>query len=201
MKELLVATRNKGKLEEIRSLLAGIVDKVYCSVNFPDLPDTVEDGTTFAANAIKKAREAMLYTGLPTLADDSGLAVDALAGAPGVFSARFAGDEANDSSNNRKLLDEMNDISADGRQAAFICALAFVTPEGFEQLFFGRVAGQILFAERGIGGFGYDPLFLVDGFAKTMAELTLDEKNSISHRGAALRQFQEYLAAKRTIIS
>jgi XTP/dITP diphosphohydrolase len=196
MKELVVATRNRGKLEEIRAVLAGVMETVYCSADFPDFPDTVEDGATFVENARKKAREAMLFTGLPALADDSGLAVDALKGAPGVYSARFAGENADDAANNRKLLAELKGVPTDKRQAAFICAMAFVTPEGSEQIFTGRVEGHILAEERGGGGFGYDPLFWVDGFERTMAELALEEKNGISHRGQALRQFREYLEGR-----
>ena len=196
MKELLVATRNIGKLEEIRALLAGIVDKVYCAADFPEMPETVEDGSTFAINAAKKAREAMLFTGLPTIADDSGLTVDALSGAPGVLSARFAGETANDGDNNAKLLAELADVQPDRRLAAFICVMAYVTQEGSEQLFSGKVSGRILTEERGKYGFGYDPLFLVEGFGKTMSELTLEEKNRISHRGEALRQFKKYLLTR-----
>jgi XTP/dITP diphosphohydrolase len=197
MRELVVATRNRGKLLEIQSLLDGVVDTVHCAADFADFPETVEDGLTFRDNALKKAREAMHFTGLPALADDSGLVVDVLDGRPGVYSARFAGEGAGDSANNRLLLEELNGIPASWRQAAFVCELAFVAPEGCEQVFSGRVGGLILAAERGDGGFGYDPIFLVDGFDCTMAELSLQEKNVISHRGQALRQFREYLEQRR----
>ena len=193
MNELVVATRNRGKLKEIQALLAGIVDRVRCIDDFPGFPETIEDGATFEANALKKAREAMLFTGLPALADDSGLVVDALSGRPGVYSARFAGEGAGDAANNARLLEEMAVIPADRRQAAFVCALAFVTPAGEDQLFNGRIAGSILASPRGEGGFGYDPLFLVDGFDRTMAELELHDKNLISHRGQALQEFRTYL--------
>ncbi|RII31721.1 MAG: non-canonical purine NTP pyrophosphatase [Geobacter sp.] len=193
MKELMVATRNRGKLLEIEAVLAGVVEKVLCASDFPNLPETNEDGTTFSENALKKAREAMLFTGLPTIADDSGLVVRALDERPGVFSARFAGESADDVANNRKLLAEMVGTPPEQRQAAFVCVMAFVTPDGVEQIFSGSVSGRILDRERGTGGFGYDPLFLVDGFERTMAELTLAEKNCISHRGQALRLFRAYL--------
>lgn len=193
MKELMVATRNRGKLHEIEAVLAGVVEKVLCAADFPKLPETNEDGATFSENALKKAREAMLFTGLPTIADDSGLVVQALDERPGVFSARFAGESADDVANNRKLLAEMDGTPPEQRQAAFVCVMAFVTPDGVEQIFSGRVSGRILDQERGTGGFGYDPLFLVDGFERTMAELTLEEKNCISHRGKALRLFRTYL--------
>ena len=193
MKELFVATRNHGKLKELRQLLSGLVETVSCAADFPDFPETVEDGSTFEENALKKAREAMLYSGLPALADDSGLVVDALDGRPGVYSARFAGEDAGDTANNQRLLKEMSDVPREQRRAAFVCALAFVTPDGCEQLFSGRVAGLMLDGERGGGGFGYDPLFLVEGFDRTMAELSLDEKNVVSHRAQALRKFREFL--------
>jgi XTP/dITP diphosphohydrolase len=197
MKELVVATRNRGKLQEIQSLLDGVVDTVRCAADFADFPETIEDGSTFRDNALKKAREAMLFTGLPALADDSGLVVDVLDGRPGVHSARFAGEGAGDAANNRRLLEELNGIPVGRRQAAFVCVLAFVTPAGNEQVFSGRVGGAILTAERGEGGFGYDPLFLVNGFDRTLAELSLQEKNRISHRGLALQHFRAFLEQGR----
>ena len=193
MKHLVVATRNKGKILEINALLAGLVERISGAGDYADFPETVEDGVTFEENALKKAREASRFTGLPALADDSGLVVDALDGRPGVYSARFAGEGAGDTANNTRLLQECRDIPGDQRQAAFVCVLAFVTPEGTEKLFSGRIAGQILRAARGEGGFGYDPLFLVDGFERSMAELTLEEKNGISHRARAFMKFREYL--------
>jgi XTP/dITP diphosphohydrolase len=198
MKELVVATRNRGKLKEIQALLSGVVENVRCAEDFPGFPETVEDGLTFAENALKKAREAMLHTGLPALADDSGLVVDALDGRPGVYSARFAGEGTGDAANNVRLLEELAAVPPGQRQAAFVCQLAFVTPQGDEQFFAGRIGGTILTAPRGEGGFGYDPLFLVDGFDRTMAELALSEKNVISHRGQALRGFRTYLEQEST---
>ena len=193
MNELVVATRNQGKLLEIRTMLAGLVASVRCAGDFAGFPDTVEDGATFAENALKKAREAARFCGLPALADDSGLVVDALGGRPGVHSARFAGEGAGDAANNAKLLRELAGVSPEAKKAAFVCTLAFVTPEGSEQLFSGRVEGFILDAARGEGGFGYDPLFLVDGYGQTMAELGMGDKNLISHRGQAFRLFRDYL--------
>jgi XTP/dITP diphosphohydrolase len=195
MNKLVVATRNRGKLKEIQALLDGIVGTVRCAADIPGFPETIEDGLTFQENALKKAREAMLFSGLPALADDSGLVVDALDGRPGVYSARFAGQGADDAANNQKLLEELDSVPTGQRQAAFVCAVAYVTPAGIEQVFSGRIGGQILTSERGDGGFGYDPLFLVDGFDRTMAELTLQEKNHISHRGQALQHFREYLVS------
>jgi len=193
MKHLVVATRNRGKILEINALLAGLVDQVKSAADYAGFPETVEDGATFEENALKKAREAAFFTGLPALADDSGLVVDALNGRPGVFSARYAGEGADDAANNARLLEECQNVPDDRRQAAFVCVLAFVTPEGVERLFTGRVAGRILSAARGEGGFGYDPLFLVDGFGRSMAELELAEKNGVSHRAQAFIKFREYL--------
>ena len=193
MKQLVVATRNQGKILEINALLTGLVDHVSSAADFVDFSETVEDGATFEENALKKAREASHFSGLPALADDSGLVVDALNGRPGVFSARFAGDAAGDAANNARLLEECRNVPDEHRQAAFICVLAFVTPEGVERLFTGRVAGRILFAARGEGGFGYDPLFLVESLERSMAELTLEEKNEVSHRAQAFMKLREYL--------
>lgn len=193
MKHLVVATRNRGKIMEINALLTGLVDRISTAADYPEFPETVEDGATFAENALKKAREAASFTGLPALADDSGLVVDALNGSPGVFSARYAGEGAGDAANNARLLEECRDIPDSDRQAAFVCVLAYVTPEGVEKLFTGRVAGRILSAARGEGGFGYDPLFLVDGFGRSMSELELAEKNAISHRAQAFKKFRDYL--------
>ncbi len=195
MKRLVVATRNKGKIREITALLSGLLESLSSAADLVGFPETVEDGHTFEENALKKAREACLFSGLPALADDSGLVVEALGGAPGVHSARYAGDDADDAGNNAKLLTVCREIPEQSRQAAFVSVLAFVTPLGVEQLFTGRVTGRIISEGRGEGGFGYDPLFLVDGFDRTMAELTLAEKNSVSHRARAFMQFKEYLMA------
>lgn len=193
VKRLVVATRNKGKIVEIDALLAGLVGQICCIADFIAFPETIEDGSTFEENALKKAREAASFTGLPVLADDSGLVVDALSGRPGVYSARFAGDGAGDAANNALLLEECRNVPENCRQGAFVCVLAFVTPDGEEQLFTGAVEGQILAEARGEGGFGYDPLFMPNGFDRTMAELTLAEKNEVSHRARAFMQFREYL--------
>ncbi len=191
--KLLVATRNKGKLKEIERLLGGLGIQVEGLDALPDLPEVVEDGETFEANAIKKAETVSRLTGLATLADDSGLAVEALQGAPGVYSARFAGEGASDAENNRKLLADLQGIAADRRQGAFHCAMALARPGEKTEVFHGKVEGVILEAQRGEGGFGYDPLFLVREFGKTMAELSIETKNRISHRGQALQQVVRFL--------
>ncbi len=193
MKELVVATRNAGKLREIRHLLEGDGIEVVGLDAFPEIPEIEEDGATFAANATKKAETVAQLTGCPCLADDSGLTVEALGGEPGIHSARYAGVQGDDTANNAKLLRELAGVPAARRQAAFCCVMALSLPGAGTRLFEGRVAGRILDAPRGSGGFGYDPLFLVDGFEQTMAELPLVEKNRISHRGQALRQVIAHL--------
>lgn len=195
--QLVVATRNAGKLKEIRRLLEAQGVTVLGLDRFPEAPEVEEDGETFAANALKKAQTIAQATGLPCLADDSGLVVAALQGRPGVHSARFAGVQANDRSNNRRLLDEMALVPESQRQGAFCCAMALCLPGEPPRLFAGRIEGLILSREQGDGGFGYDPLFWLPGFDCTMAELPLDLKNRISHRGQALRQVIEYLATLR----
>lgn len=191
--ELVVATRNAGKLKEIRRLLESRGIRVRGLEEFPEVPDVVEDGKTFAENAIKKAEAVAQFTSLPCLADDSGLVVDALQGRPGVHSARFSGAEADDQSNNRKLLDEMAAVPEMQRQAAFCCVMALCMPGQSPHLFQGRVNGAILERQQGDGGFGYDPLFWLPGYNCTMAELPLDTKNQVSHRGQALRQLVDFL--------
>jgi XTP/dITP diphosphohydrolase len=197
MKQLLVATRNKGKMKEIASYMDGLVEQLLCLDDLPELPETIEDGNSFAENALKKAREACVFSGLPTIADDSGLAVDALHGQPGVFSARYGGEPSDDQANNSKLLQELEGIPAEKRTAAFVCTLAFVHPNGSEHLFEGRISGNILEAPQGKGGFGYDPLLLIPEQNKTMAELSVETKNSISHRGQALRAFTHWLKGSK----
>lgn len=186
--KLLVATGNPGKLKEIRRLLADSPLDVIGLDVYPDLPEVVEDGDTFDANARKKALEMAAATGCLTLADDSGLVVDALGGAPGVLSARYAGDDGDDEANNRKLMQVMQDVPDDKRQAAFHCVMALAEPGGRCRTFEGRISGLLLREPRGEGGFGYDPYFLVPEYGKTTSELSLDIKNRISHRGNALRK-------------
>jgi len=193
MKELLVATGNKGKFAEIKELLGGTVANLYSLEDFPDIPPVEEDGATFAENAVKKAQGAARATGKPVIADDSGLEVDALGGRPGVYSARFAGESADDAANNVKLLAELTDLPDTQGTAAFRCAIALCFPDGNCRTFSGELNGIILKEPRGTGGFGYDPLFLVPEYGLTLAELPLAVKNSISHRGKALALLKEYL--------
>jgi XTP/dITP diphosphohydrolase len=193
MKELVVATGNKGKLREFAELLKGVVDTILSPADFPGFPDVVEDGETFEANAIKKARSAALFTGKPVLADDSGLSVDYLGGRPGVYSARFAGEGATDAENNALLLRELEGVPADKRTAAFHCVIALCQPDGSCRSFDGSLPGIVLETPRGEGGFGYDPLFLVPEYGQTFSELPLDIKNAISHRGRAMQMLREAL--------
>jgi len=193
MKELLVATGNRGKFREIEGLLRDEVAKLYSTEDFPGMPLVEEDGTTFAENAVKKARSAASATGKPVIADDSGLEVDALGGQPGVYSARFAGKDADDSENNSRLLGELGSLPDEQRTAAFRCVIALCFPDGRCRAFSGALHGVILKEPRGSEGFGYDPLFLVPGYGRTLAELPLEVKNAISHRGQALAKLKEYL--------
>jgi len=190
---LILATRNNGKVEELKALLKGMPVKLASLADHPEVPKTVEDGDTFLANARKKAREVAEATGQWALADDSGLAVDALDGAPGVISARYAGKDGDHASNNQKLLKEMKDVPEGQRQAAFVCCMVLASPDGKEWDIEDRCEGEIAFELTGSGGFGYDPLFFVPQFGRTMAELTMEQKNSISHRGKALRHMKDVL--------
>jgi len=189
--EVVLATTNAHKLREIRQMLEGSRFEVLSLADLPPVPEVVEDGDTFRANADKKARSLATRFGRVTIADDSGIEVDALDGAPGVYSARFAGVEGSeaDEANNKLLLERLEDVPAPRRTARFRCALAIVRADGQARYTDGAVEGSIATAPRGRGGFGYDPLFLVEGdpAGRTMAELSDDEKNAISHRGRALR--------------
>ena len=183
--KLVIATRNKHKLEEIREIFHIPGLEVVSAFDFPDVPDVVEDGETFEANAIKKAVTLAKATGLWALADDSGLEVDALNGAPGVYSARYAGEPVDYKANNRKLLQELQD--APNRSARFRCVIALSNPAGETRVVDGRCEGTIGFEERGDKGFGYDPLFIPEGHTVTFAEMDAAAKHAISHRGRALR--------------
>ncbi|HRR33998.1 MAG TPA: RdgB/HAM1 family non-canonical purine NTP pyrophosphatase [Kiritimatiellia bacterium] len=183
---VLIATRNRHKLEEIRQIFAVPSLKLVAADEIPGLPDdVVEDADTFEGNALKKARVLCAASGLWTLADDSGLEVEALGNAPGVRSARYAGEPSNDAANNAKLLRDLTGVN--DRRARFRCAIALCAPDGREWIVEGRCEGQIILEARGANGFGYDPLFVPHGHDKTFAELDRSVKNAISHRGRALR--------------
>lgn len=185
---IILATQNQGKVKELRELLVDEGIEVLSLRDIPDWEDVEENGVTFAENAALKARETVRRTGLIALADDSGLEVDALGGEPGVYSARYAGEPKDDERNNDKLLRRLESVDKDRRTARFRCALVLVTPEGIECLTEGVVEGKIINERRGTNGFGYDPVFYVPEFGRTMAELTLAEKNRISHRAQAFRK-------------
>jgi XTP/dITP diphosphohydrolase len=195
--EIVLATRNKKKIEEIKRITIGLPITILSLDDFPDCPETVEDRDTFEGNAIKKAVEVCRCMGKPSLADDSGLEVDALNGAPGVYSARYAPDAAsgNDPRNYEKLLNDLKDVPREKRGAQFVCCLALAFPDGTTKTFFGYSRGRIGYEARGKKGFGYDPVFLPEGFDRTFAEMTAEEKDSLSHRGKALQKLAEFLRA------
>jgi XTP/dITP diphosphohydrolase len=194
--KVVVATRNKGKLREIVPLLEGLGLDLFTIDALAPEAELREDGVTFEENALAKARQAAAATGLPAIADDSGLEVDALDGAPGVWSARYAGPGADDDQNNAKLLAALQGVPAARRGARFRCVAVFVDPaRGLALVRDGSCAGEILERPRGTDGFGYDPLFLVPAVGRTMAELALEEKNRLSHRAAAFRALAAALSA------
>lgn len=193
MMDLLIATGNQGKMLEFAHLFEGYGVKLYSLKDFPGFIPPAEDGNTFLENAVIKGVAAARATGLAVISDDSGLCVDSLDGAPGVFSARYAGEGASDGANNEKLLAEMAGIPLSKRTAAFRCALAFTNPDGEHHLFEGELKGIILQQQAGNSGFGYDPLFMVPEYGKTLAELPLEVKNRISHRGVAAGALKKFL--------
>lgn len=194
---LVLATHNQGKLRELRDLLRGQVQGLDVDTQVVDAaavggPDVVEDGVSFAENSLLKARAVSAATGLVAIADDSGLAVDVLGGAPGIFSARWAGRHGDDQANLELLLAQLSDVRDEHRGAAFVCAAALVAPAGdggdpYEHVEYGELKGTLLREPRGDGGFGYDPILLPQGLDRSCAELSREEKNAISHRGQAFR--------------
>ena len=190
--KLILATRNPGKVREIRALLGDLALEIIDLGSFLELPEVIEDGQTLEQNSIKKARTIFQATKLPALADDSGLEVQALGMRPGVFSARYAGDHASFADNNRKLMDELKGIPEQLRSARFRCVAAFVA-EGVEHLTEGICEGLVASQLRGVYGFGYDPLFIPNGFQQSFAELPPEVKNKISHRAKAFQAMQRFL--------
>ena len=189
--KVVLATRNQGKLVELRRILAG-VDVVGLD-EYPDAPDVPETELTFAGNALLKARAIAAHTGLPAVADDSGLAVDALNGMPGIFSARWSGRHGDDEANIDLLLRQLADVAPEHRGARFVCVAAVAWPSGEEQTVEGHLTGHVIDARRGTNGFGYDPIFVPDDESRTTAELSAEEKDAISHRGKAFRALAERL--------
>lgn len=194
MKEIVIASKNAGKVAEIAAALQHLPVRLVSLAELGDVPEAVENGADFSENAFIKARFYAAYTGKACLADDSGLEVDALDGEPGVYSARYAGETATDAQNNAKLLTKLEGVAGEKRTARFRCVLAFVDTDKQTITAQGVCEGEILAAARGAGGFGYDPLFYIPALGQTLAEISIAEKNTISHRGAALRNIAEKLA-------
>ena len=196
--KVLLASRNRKKLAELRRILAPALPDVEV-VGLDDVPhydEVPESGATFEENALIKAREGFARTGLPTVADDSGLTVEALNGMPGVLSARWAGSHGDDEANLRLVLDQVGHVPDERLAAAFVCAVAYVDEQG-EITTDGRMPGHLAREPRGTNGFGYDPIFVPDGYDRTSAELSIEEKDAISHRGQSLRKLAARLAAER----
>lgn len=188
---IVLATRNRNKASEIRAALTMPGVTFDDLDDHPEAPEVVEDGATFLDNARKKAREIARASGLVALADDSGLVVPALGGEPGVLSARYAGASADDAANRRKLIARLRDVAESERMAHFVCVLVRATPAGDETIAEGVCHGNLVLKERGSGGFGYDSLFVPEGFDRTFAEMTQPEKSALSHRGRALARLVE----------
>ena len=196
-RRLVLATRNAHKVDELRRILAeSDLDVDLLGVDaFPGVPDVAETGTTFAENSLLKAHAVAAATGLPSVADDSGLCVDVLGGMPGVFSARWSGGHGDDRSNLELVLAQIEDVPDDRRAAHFACAAALALPDGVERVVEGRLSGSLIRAPRGSNGFGYDPVFVPEGEVRTTAEMSPAEKNAISHRGRAFRALAPLVAA------
>jgi XTP/dITP diphosphohydrolase len=190
---IVIATQNQDKVREISQILDGLAVEFVSLRDFPDIEPAEEDGTTFEENAIKKAMHVWQKIGLATLADDSGLVVDALGGDPGVRSARFAGENATYEANNTKLLRLLANVSPQKRGAKFVCVAVFMSPKGKIVLQRGELKGEIIDDRRGSGGFGYDPIFYVPRLKKTAAELDAETKNTISHRAKAIGAMRDYI--------
>ncbi len=199
MKELIVASRNKGKVAEIKELLRGLPYNVTSLLEYPDLPDVIEDGKTYRENALKKAVQIAKLTGKMTISDDSGLEVKALGYAPGIYSARFAGEGASEQDKNRKLFKMLQGVPLARRQARYRCVIAFVDGKGREiAVVQGTCGGLIALKEQGSNGFGFDPLFLLKRYNKTFGELPPSVKAKISHRARALKKFRAIIEKYRS---
>jgi XTP/dITP diphosphohydrolase len=191
-RQVVLGTHNPNKIREIHAILNGLALEILTMNDFPKIAEVEETGKTFAENALLKAREVYRQSGILTLSDDSGLEVDALNGAPGIYSARYAGEAKDYAANNRKLLEELQDVPEHQREAQFRCVVAIAGPE-VEQVVEGIVRGMIIYEPRGRHGFGYDPLFVPEGFSQTFSEMGDELKNQISHRSQAFRKAREVL--------
>jgi len=192
MNRVVLATRNMHKIKEIKTILSDLPIEILTLIDFPQVPSLKEEGSTFPENSLQKAQVVYQHTKIPALADDSGLEVFFLIGRPGVMSARYAGNNATDEANNEKLLGEMRGVAPRRRKAQFRAVLTLVG-NGFLEVTEGICPGRLAESPRGTNGFGYDPIFIPDGFARTYAELTAEEKNIISHRARALAKMKEVL--------
>jgi XTP/dITP diphosphohydrolase len=193
MMEIVLATTNKKKIEEIQRITHGMEIAFSTLDDYPGCPEVKEDGATFEENAVKKAVAIARYTQKPALADDSGLEVDALSGAPGIRSARYAGENAGDKQNLERLLSALEGIEEKKRSARFVCCIALVSPDGSINTFYGYAEGRIGMSPKGENGFGYDPVFYLNGQERTFAEMTAQEKDTLSHRGNALKKLATHL--------
>lgn len=195
--QIVLATRNKGKIRELARIFAHELPELELlgTDNFPDLADVDETEDSFEGNALLKAVAVSRFTKLPAIADDSGLAVDHLKGAPGIYSARYSGVHGDDEANLQKVLREMEGIA--NRRAQFVCAAAFVAPNGYQKVIRAEMVGQLISLPRGANGFGYDPIFVPEGFAQTTGEMAPDLKDSISHRGKAMRELAQIISSER----
>lgn len=191
--DIVLATRNANKVREFRELLQDMPLRVLCCSDFPGCPDVEEDGATFVENALKKARTVAAYTNRIALADDSGLEVDALGGAPGIFSSRYGGPECDAQKNIARLLKELDGVPDQRRGARFRCVIALVAPDGRERIVEGICRGKIVEEPRGEKGFGYDPVFLDEESGRTFAQMDSSLKNRISHRGRAMQELKKIL--------
>ena len=195
--KIILATKNKGKVADFEKLTEDMDIEVvsFLDENI-DFPDVVEDGETFEENSVKKALEIAKYTGMITVSDDSGLCVEALNGAPGIYSARYSGENATDSKNIDKLLEEMKNIPQGERQAKFVSVVSIAKPDGTVQSFRGEVEGEIIFERKGTNGFGYNPVFFSYELEKTFGEATMEERVTVSHRARAFRELKEKVLNK-----
>lgn len=196
--QVVLATQNAHKVVEVRRILtaADLAIDVVGLDSYPDAPDVAETGITFEENALLKARAISAHTGLPAMADDSGLSVDVLGGMPGIFSARWCGRHGDDRANLALVLAQLQDVSDEHRGAAFVCAAALARPDGRDLVVRGELRGRLTRSPRGTNGFGYDPIFVPEGDSRTTAEMSPEEKDAISHRGVAFRELGRQLGAE-----
>ena len=194
--KIILATKNRGKIKDFEKLTDGMDIEVLSILDNIDFPDVVEDGKTFEENSAKKALEIAKYTGIITVSDDSGLCVDALNGEPGIYSARYSGEDGNDEKNIEKLLKNLSDVEKNDRKAHFVSVVSIAFPDGTVKLFRGETQGEILFEKEGNNGFGYDPVFYSYDLEKSFGVATIEEKKSVSHRGRAFEKLKKEVLEK-----